>query len=154
MSVQVSVASRHHPNPHPHRQLASGISAMRAARGYPQAPSGDLAILSAETYVDPEFPPPPSPPSTRSNNKKTKKTSSGNGSGNESTTSPRKRLKRTSPEESGGDRDGDEEEKKRSRGRPRLDIKDETAADVSCCSLYIIPSSLQSHKISPNAVLL
>ncbi|KAM7190775.1 hypothetical protein V8F20_009571 [Naviculisporaceae sp. PSN 640] len=103
---------------------------MRAAGGYSrsQAPSGDLAILSAETYVEPGLSFLPSPPSTTSTgNSSRKKIASG--SGNEGTSSSRKRLKRTSPEEGSVDREGDEEEKKRSRGRPRLDIKDETAAD-------------------------
>jgi hypothetical protein len=37
----------------------------------------------------------------------------------------------------------DDEEKKRSRGRPRLDTKDETAADVSC-SLIVPPARRDS----------
>ncbi|KAM7214097.1 hypothetical protein V8F06_010536 [Rhypophila decipiens] len=104
------------------------MSALRSGRGYTQkSGGGDLAILSAETYVDPGLSFFPSPPasSTHRNNKKTSSSSTDNGSQMEGTS--RKRLKRTSPED--GDGEGDEEEKKRSRGRPRLDIKDETAAD-------------------------
>lgn len=148
--MSAHVASRHHHTiPHPHQQLAAGTSAMRAASGYrshANASGGDLAILSAETYVDPGLSFLPSPPggSSSNNPKKNKKenaspsTSSNNNSQTEGTVSPsKKRLKRNSPEE-GGDREGEEEEKKRSRGRPRLDIKDETAADVSCSFLIII----------------
>ncbi|KAM7199701.1 hypothetical protein V8F33_004353 [Rhypophila sp. PSN 637] len=103
------------------------MSALRSGRGYTQSGGGDLAILSAETYVDPGLSFFPSPPasSTNSNNKKTSSSSTDNGSQMEGTS--RKRLKRASPED--GDGEGDEEAKKRSRGRPRLDIKDETAAD-------------------------
>jgi hypothetical protein len=86
---------------------------------------GDLAILGAELY-DPG-------PSFRSAlrlaaAKKTQKTSSIS-----SQEGPRKRLKVSRTEKHEAD-----DEKKKSRGRPRLDIQDETAADVSgifCSSL-------------------
>ncbi|KAK3303622.1 uncharacterized protein B0T15DRAFT_401491 [Chaetomium strumarium] len=83
---------------------------------------GDLAILSAEVYNDSPASGPltrrvaarrsrPSPPSSS--------TSPGPEEG------PRKRAK-TGPT---GPAEPEEEQKKRSRGRPRLDTKDETAAD-------------------------
>jgi hypothetical protein len=81
-------------------------------------PTGDLAILSAEVYSTPGIPfarvastkksPPPS-----------RVTEEG----------PRKRA-RTQASTDGIERE--EEGGKRARGRPRLDVKDETAADVSC----------------------
>ncbi|KAK3316005.1 hypothetical protein B0H66DRAFT_534266 [Apodospora peruviana] len=80
---------------------------------------GDLAILSAETY-DPGLP--YLPASAR--HQVTKKSSQAHGS-SVSQDGPRKRAKRQTAESA----DNDDEEKKRSRGRPRLDIKDETAAD-------------------------
>ncbi|KAK0643980.1 hypothetical protein B0T16DRAFT_332013 [Cercophora newfieldiana] len=77
-------------------------------------PTGDLAILSAEVYASPGIPfgragaakkgPPPGGPSEDG---------------------PRKRA-RVQSSTDGGEH---EEEKKRARGRPRLDVKDETAAD-------------------------
>ncbi|KAH8888405.1 hypothetical protein GQ53DRAFT_598053, partial [Thozetella sp. PMI_491] len=74
-------------------------------------PQGDLAILSAETY-DPGSRPVPTrgkktqqPAATRESGRKRKTQSSDDGSDNQ------------------------EEEKKRSRGRPRLDTNDETAAE-------------------------
>ncbi|KAK0707362.1 hypothetical protein B0H67DRAFT_494801 [Lasiosphaeris hirsuta] len=77
---------------------------------------GDLAILSAEIYT-PGLP--YSAPGRPAVTKKTPPTRS-------SEEGPRKRAKRQSPEEAV---EPEEEEKKRTRGRPRLDAKDETAAD-------------------------
>lgn len=77
--------------------------------------TGDLPILSAEVYTPgfsygrPATTKKSSPPSTRSSEE-----------------GPRKRVK-TQPSTNGPERE--EEEKKRARGRPRLDVKDETAAD-------------------------
>jgi len=87
-------------------------------------PVGDLAILSAEIYTPghgygrPSMPKKtPPPPSTRGSEE-----------------GPRKRA-RVQPSIDSVERD--DEEKKRARGRPRLDVKDETAADVSClCTRY------------------
>ncbi|KAK3349859.1 hypothetical protein B0T25DRAFT_570463 [Lasiosphaeria hispida] len=76
---------------------------------------GDLAILSAEIYT-PGLP--YSAPGGPAVTKKTPLTRTEEG--------PRKRAKRQSPEETV---EREEEEKKRTRGRPRLDVKDETAAD-------------------------
>lgn len=91
-------------------QQATNVVAMR----YPQ---GDLAILSAETYTSGiPFPTPRSPVAKRS---KAPSRPAEDG--------PRKRA-RVQPS---GDGTGQEEDKKRTRGRPRLDVKDETAADVS-----------------------
>ena len=46
---------------------------------------------------------------------------------------PRKRAKpQPPPAQKKNEHHGEEEEKKRARGRPRLDVKDETAADASC----------------------
>jgi len=81
-------------------------------------PTGDLAILSAEVYSTPGIPfvraaaSKKSPPPNRVTEE-----------------GPRKRA-RTQPSTDSAERD--DEEKKRARGRPRLDVKDETAADVSC----------------------
>ena len=44
---------------------------------------------------------------------------------------PRKRAKAQPAQKKDDEHHGEEEEKKRTRGRPRLDVKDETAADVS-----------------------
>ncbi|KAK3333018.1 hypothetical protein B0T19DRAFT_115016 [Cercophora scortea] len=86
------------------------VSAPRYAQG------GDLAILSAESY-DPglSFEPSSRAAVTRKAQPSISNTEDG----------PRKRAKRQSPD--GEEREDDE--KKRSRGRPRLDMKDETAAD-------------------------
>jgi len=79
--------------------------------------AGDLPILSAEVYTPgfsygrPTTTKKSSPPSTRGSEE-----------------GPRKRAK-TQSSTDGPERE--EEEKKRARGRPRLDVKDETAADVS-----------------------
>ena len=51
---------------------------------------------------------------------------------------PRKRAKAQPAPKKDDEHHGEEEEKKRARGRPRLDVKDETAADVSC-SLLPLP---------------
>ena len=80
-------------------------------------PDGDLAILSAESYDDGSLIPFPDRPAPKTK-KKTPPTTAGNDG-------PRKRTKRQS-----SDPDENEGDKKRSRGRPRLDMKDETAADV------------------------
>ncbi|KAK0616654.1 hypothetical protein B0T14DRAFT_538487 [Immersiella caudata] len=78
-------------------------------------PTGDLAILSAEVYSTPGIPfvraaaSKKSPPPNRVTEE-----------------GPRKRA-RTQPSTDSVERD--DEEKKRARGRPRLDVKDETAAD-------------------------
>ena len=105
-------------------RVRSGQQTPVAAMRYSQ---GDLAILSAETYHGPDLAFLTSPRSAAG--KKTQQQSSTTQDG------PRKRLKRQSPE--GGEQD--DEEKKRSRGRPRLDIKDETAADVSCLFFLFPP---------------
>lgn len=113
-------------------QVASRSQSMRGYSHSSQpAGGGDLAILSAETYVDPNLQP------FLSSSPTTKKTQTASPPNNVSQTTEggsRKRLKRASPED--GDHDREEDEKKRSRGRPRLDIKDETAADVSLVVIF------------------
>lgn len=81
-------------------------------------PQGDLPILSVETYND-------SIPST-SRRAATARTSPSTVSSRSSDGGPRKRA-RTQAVDAGEA----EDEKRRARGRPRLDTKDETAADVS-----------------------
>ncbi|KAK4196875.1 hypothetical protein QBC40DRAFT_4437 [Triangularia verruculosa] len=77
---------------------------------------GDLAILSAEVY-DPGF---PYNASTKAQGaKKTRAAASDTDSG------PRKRAK----VQAAGTEEGEEAEKKRSRGRPRLDVKDVSPKD-------------------------
>ena len=89
-------------------------------------PQGDLAILSAEIYT----PVLPFPRSIRSETAK-KAPPPSRPSASEDT--PRKRQK-VQPSEDVPERE--EEEKKRARGRPRLDVKDETAADVSGITVH------------------
>jgi len=91
-------------------QRAADVVAMR----YPQ---GDLAILSAETYTSGIPFPGPRSPVARKSKAPSRPAEDG----------PRKRA-RVQPSADGI---AQEEEKKRARGRPRLDVKDETAADVS-----------------------
>lgn len=99
----------------PRRMSTQGQATDVVAMRYPQ---GDLAILSAETYTsDISFPSPLSPLA-----KKEKAPSRPTEDG------PRKRTRVQHSEDSVGQ---EEEKKKRTRGRPRLDVKDETAADVS-----------------------
>jgi len=88
---------------------------------------GDLAILSAETY-DPGL-------SIRRTTQQptVPKRSQASGSSSAARRSEAGSRKRTKVEASEGEAKEDDE-KKRARGRPRLDIKDETAADVSCPS--------------------
>jgi hypothetical protein len=87
-------------------------------------PPGDLAILSAEVYDDsPAFASAGRPPVTR------KPPSAPGPSQRGAAEGPRKRT-RTQTAEDAEAAEG-EDDKKRSRGRPRLDTKDETAADVS-----------------------
>lgn len=99
----------------------------------------DLAILSADIY----------PPgltglsysgSTRSSKKGLPvRTSDATQDG------PRKRAKAQPPApQKKDDHHGEEEEKKRTRGRPRLDVKDETAADAS----YPLPPSATSQPLT------
>ncbi|KAK4236190.1 hypothetical protein C8A03DRAFT_17134 [Achaetomium macrosporum] len=86
-------------------------------------PHGDLAILSAEVYDDG----PGSGPSTRrvaARQSRPCPSSSSTSPGSEEGPRKRARTGATDPVE------GEEEQKKRSRGRPRLDTKDETAADT------------------------
>jgi len=82
-------------------------------------PTGDLAILSAESYDDGR--------KHRRSTGKTRVTVADVVTQGSEDGSSRKRRKTSSP-----DAVGEEEEKKRSRGRPRLEPKDETAQDVSC----------------------
>lgn len=83
--------------------------------------SGDLAILGAESY-DVAI----KHPSAQRASKRSKKTAAATVTEVSGDDPPRKRN-RLSP----ADGVDDEEEKKRSRGRPRLEPKDETAQDVS-----------------------
>ena len=80
---------------------------------------GDLAILSAETY-DPGN----KLPAAISTSRKAAQPSQNS------------RKRKSSPFDSSPEQE--EEEKKRTRGRPRLDTKDETAAEVSMPSSYLI----------------
>lgn len=86
-------------------------------------PTGDLAILSAESYSDGRV------RQLRSAIVKTKKSRTALAIEDAEGAPARKRRKTASP-----DAAGEEEEKKRSRGRPRLEPKDETAQDVSLLS--------------------
>jgi hypothetical protein len=81
-------------------------------------PSGDLAILSAESYDDGR--------KRHLSSGKTQIAVTEVVVQNSQEGSTRKRRKTASP-----DAAGEEEETKRSRGRPRLEPKDETAQDVS-----------------------
>jgi hypothetical protein len=89
---------------------------------------GDLAILSAESYHD-------GPLNSMASVMRTKKMGAGSPvSATESPDGPaRKRRKTasTTDDAAAAAAAGEEEEKKRSRGRPRLEPKDETAQDVS-----------------------
>ncbi len=78
---------------------------------------GDLAILSAEIYT-PGLPHAATGPTIRTRKAAARTSDDG----------PRKRAK---IRPTSGPFEREEEEKKRTRGRPRLDVKDETAADVS-----------------------
>lgn len=82
-------------------------------------PTGDLAILSAESYDDGR---------KHMSSGMTKMTLAGlvTVTQESQNRSQPKRRRTSSP-----DFAGEEEEKKRSRGRPRLEPKDETAQDVS-----------------------
>ncbi|KAK1754023.1 hypothetical protein QBC47DRAFT_33387 [Echria macrotheca] len=91
--------------------MSSDKKAPDSTMRYPQ---GDLAILSAEIYT------PGVPfPATRSGPRKTP------ASARPQDDEPRKRARIQEVTEN----PAQEEEKKRARGRPRLDVKDETAAD-------------------------
>ena len=83
-------------------------------------PQGDLAILSAELYDDS----PPLGPAKRGAAARKKQSLASSSHGSEE--GPRKRARAQAVEASEHD-----DEAKRARGRPRLDTKDETAADVS-----------------------
>lgn len=83
-----------------------------------QYPQGDLAILGAEVYD--------SGLSSASQGRLTTAKKTRNPASRNSEDGPRKRAK-IQKTESGLPEDG----KKKSRGRPRLDAQDETAADVS-----------------------
>jgi hypothetical protein len=85
-------------------------------------PPGDLAILSAEKYDD----------GIQLSSRNARKPAAGAMTGEAQEGPVRKRRKASSPHGA-----PEEEEKKRSRGRPRLEPKDETAQDVSCvlCAL-------------------
>lgn len=96
-------------------------------------PTGDLAILSAESYDDGR---------RHLASRKTEKTVAEVVVAPDTLNGPaRKRRKASSPDVA-----GEEEEKKRSRGRPRLEPKDETAQDVShflcatSCSTFTVAS--------------
>lgn len=82
-----------------------------------EAMPSDLAILSAEQYFDGSF--------TGEAGKAKKPSTS------QPKTSPRKRAKISPPAvETESAEDGDDDGAKRARGRPRLDTKDQTAAEV------------------------
>lgn len=82
-----------------------------------EAMPSDLAILSAEQYLDGSF-------TGRTGKAKKPPTS-------KPETSPRKRAKVSPPAaETESAEDGDDDGAKRARGRPRLDTKDQTAAEV------------------------
>lgn len=83
-------------------------------------PGGDLAILGVETYPDPLVQTPARSRSARQPNSAVASNRSEEGG-------PRKRPRLQGTD--GGSREKDET--KRARGRPRLDVSDETAADVS-----------------------
>ena len=83
-------------------------------------PGGDLAILGVETYPNPLVQTPARSRSTRQSNSTSVSNPSEEGG-------PRKRQRVQGAD--GGAREKDET--KRARGRPRLDVSDETAADVS-----------------------
>lgn len=83
----------------------------------PEAMPSDLAILSAEQYLDGTF--------TGKTGKAKKPSTS------KPETSPRKRAKISPPAvETESAEEGDDDGAKRARGRPRLDTKDQTAAEV------------------------
>jgi hypothetical protein len=89
--------------------------------------SGDLAILGAESYdVGMKH------PQAQRASKRSKKPAAATVTEVSEADPPRKRN-RLSP----ADGVGDEEEKKRSRGRPRLEPKDETAQDVSSIVVFV-----------------
>ncbi|KAK3901896.1 hypothetical protein C8A05DRAFT_44556 [Staphylotrichum tortipilum] len=88
-------------------------------------PPGDLAILSAEVYDDsPAFASSARQPVTRKLALASGPSQRGSAEGG-----PRKRA-RTQTAEDAAEPAEAEDDKKRSRGRPRLDTKDETAADT------------------------
>ena len=98
-------------------------------------PTGDLAILSAESYDDGRK-------HRRSTGKtRIKSTVAGVVTQDSGDGPSRKRRKTSSPDAAGEEEEG---EKKRTRGRPRLEPKDETAQDVSrpvcssSCLTYVI----------------
>lgn len=93
-------------------------------------PGGDLAILGVETYPDPLAQP-------RARSRLTRQSRSTVASQRPEEGGPRKRPRLQ--EEEVGTREKDET--KRARGRPRLDVSDQTAADVSAdynCSLKVV----------------
>lgn len=93
-------------------------------------PGGDLAILGVETYPDPLVQHPARSRSARQSKLTTTSPRSEEGG-------PRKRPRLQGAD--GGAREKDET--KRARGRPRLDVSDETAADVSRdnkCSMQVV----------------
>ena len=83
-------------------------------------PGGDLAILGVETYPDPLVQAPARSRSTRQSHPNIAIQRSEEGG-------PRKRQRLQGADVGTHEKD----ETKRARGRPRLDVSDETAADVS-----------------------
>lgn len=93
-----------------------------------EAMPSDLSILSAEQYLDGPFP------------GKTGKAKQPSTSKPE--TAPRKKAKISPPTvEAESADDGDDDGAKRARGRPRIDTKDQTAAEVGRGLILLAPSS-------------
>lgn len=92
-----------------------------------EAMPSDLPILSAEQYLDGPFP-------GKTGRAKQPSTS-------KPETAPRKRAKVSPPTvETESAEDGEDDGAKRARGRPRIDTKDQTAAEVGQCSTLSSPS--------------
>ncbi|KAK4224823.1 hypothetical protein QBC38DRAFT_370198 [Podospora fimiseda] len=110
---------------------------------YPYGGGGDLAILSAEVFPGSPFTSNPSkrPQSTKKSPPPTKKP--------DTTSKKRSRTQGTGNEEGVGD----DEEKKRSRGRPRLDVKDESAADRRRTQIRLAQRAYRNRKENAIATL-